>query len=118
MMESRPPVSMLRRIWQHGLGRWVLAIMGFWLVMALGGYVLATDASPNANRMNLAYAAQPIGVRLPLEEAPRLQAKPLHWWFVGDAGAPAWMPSETQEIRMWLGTYRYGRDLWSRLILG
>jgi peptide/nickel transport system permease protein len=68
--------------------------------------------------MNLAYAAQPIGVRLPLEEAPRLQAKPLHWWFVGDAGAPAWVPSETQEIRMWLGTDRYGRDLWSRLILG
>ena len=118
MMESRPPVSMLRRIWQHGLGRWGLAIMGFWLVMALGGYVLATDASPNANRMNLAYAAQPIGVRLPLEEAPRLQAKSLHWWFVGDAGAPAWMPSETQEILMWLGTDSYGRDLWSRLILG
>ena len=93
MMESRPPVSMLRRIWQHGLGRWGLAIMGFWLVMALGGYVLATDASPNANRMNLAYAAQPIGVRLPLEEAPRLQAKPLHWWFVVDAGATSWVPS-------------------------
>jgi len=92
--------------------------MGFWLVMALGGYVLATDTSPDANRMNLAYAAQPIGASLPLEEAPRLQARPLHWWLLGDAGAPAWVPSETQEIRMWLGTDRYGRDLWSRLILG
>ena len=92
--------------------------MGFWLVMALGGYVLATDTSPDANRMNLAYAAQPIGASLPLEEAPRLQARPLHWWLLGDAGAPTWVPSETQEIRMWLGTDRYGRDLWSRLILG
>ena len=118
MMETRPPASVLRRLWQHGLGRWGLVIMGFWLVMALGGYVLATDTSQDANRMNLAYAAQPIGASLPLEEAPRLQARPLHWWLLGDAGAPTWVPSETQEIRMWLGTDRYGRDLWSRLILG
>ena len=89
MMETRPPASVLRRLWQHGLGRWGLVIMGFWLVMALGGYVLATDTSPDANRMNLAYAAQPIGASLPLEEAPRLQARPLHWWLLGDAGAPS-----------------------------
>ena len=90
MMESRPPVSMLRRIWQHGLGRWGLAIMGFWLVMALGGYVLATDASPNANRMNLAYAAQPIGASLPLGRGATLAGRDLFTGgCVGDAGAPS-----------------------------
>ncbi len=117
-MDNPTSRSLLGRLWRHALGRWGLCIMGFWLFMAVGGYVLVTDASPDANRMNLAFAAQPMGSALPLEEAPRLQDRPIDWWLLGDDGAPAWIPSETHSVRTWLGTDRYGRDLWSRLILG
>lgn len=118
MHEARPSASVVRRIWQHGLGRWGLVILGLWLFLGLFAYMLARDQSPHANRMQLAFSAAEAGAEFPLTEEPRQGERAWVWWLTGDATFPAWVVSETETMRFWLGTDRYGRDVWSRLILG
>ncbi|MDG1252322.1 MAG: ABC transporter permease [Schleiferiaceae bacterium] len=117
-MNQSSSSAFLRRLWQHGLGKWGMLIMGFWLFLALGAYILATDDSPNANRMHLAHSAQAMGSELPMAPEHREQARNWNWWLIGDETASAWAMSENGHIRLWLGSDRYGRDVWSRLIIG
>lgn len=110
--------SVFARLWQHGLGRWGITILLLWCFLALFAYLFALDDSPNANRMQLSHAAGSMGISIPLEETSRSESLNWNWWAVGDAHAPAWQPSEHESMFFILGTDRYGRDVWSRLILG
>lgn len=118
MHPATPEKSLLRRIWQHGLGRWGLIILAIWCFLAVGAYVFAVDQTPHANRMQLAHAASEIGTELPIASEVRTSPRAWNWWLSGDEDFPDWHPADNETKVFPLGTDRYGRDVWSRLILG
>ena len=86
----------IQALWGHGLGRFGFVLLSFFLLVALLAPVLAPDAAPHANTMDLEHAAS--GIATTVHRA-------------GDDG-------ETKSFFYLLGSDRYGRDVLSRLMLG
>lgn len=108
----------IQKLFAHGLGRFGLIIMFFWIFVALFAYPLAIDKTPSSNRMQLEYSAQPMGVSLPLGKGDRSSLRSYDWIIYGDDGYSEWIPSKSNSITFPLGTDRFGRDVMSRLFLG
>ena len=85
------PLPAWKRLIRHPMGRWGGGILALALLLALLGPWLVTDTTPHANSMDLEHAAMPVGSSV--------------------SGPDGTVPH-------WLGTDRYGRDLYSRLVLG
>lgn len=121
-------------------------VIGLTVLMALFAYVIAPDNSPNANEMHLELATQPPGFTVYMLQKPIVVPEvsfmnqllngapstytqtPISEWndttyrAFSDGLAMPWkaLPSEytISEKYFLLGTDKYGRDLWSRILIG
>lgn len=85
------PLPAWKRLIRHPMGRWGGGILAVALLLAILGPWLVTDTTPHANTMDVEHAAMAVGSTV-----------------LGPDGS----------VPHWLGTDRYGRDLYSRLVLG
>lgn len=86
-----PPIPAWKRLIRHPMGRWGGGILAVAFLVAILGPWLVTDTTPHANSMDIEHAAMPVGSLVSGPDGP---------------------------VPHWLGTDRYGRDLYSRLVLG
>lgn len=85
------PAPVWKRTLFHPLGRWGAAVLLLAVLVAAGAPWWVTDSTPHANTMDLEHTAMPIGSSVERDGAT---------------------------VPHWLGTDRYGRDVYSRLVLG
>jgi peptide/nickel transport system permease protein len=104
----------------------------FTIVIALAGYLIMPDDSPNANEMHLEISTMPPGtkIKFKVEEAGKsnINNSFINKWINGRESNFKYTPVfETDTLvstnkyitrTYWLGTDRYGRDVLSRMILG
>ncbi len=104
----------------------------FTIVIALAGYLIMPDDSPNANEMHLEISTLPPGtkIKFKVEEAGKsnINNSIINKWINGTESNFKYTPVfETDTLlstnkyitrTYWLGTDRYGRDVLSRMILG
>ncbi len=104
----------------------------FTIVVAIAGYLIMPDDSPNANEMHLEISTMPPGtkIKFKVEEAGKTNINNsfINKWINGTESNIKYTPVfETDTLlstnkyitrTYWLGTDRYGRDVLSRMILG
>jgi peptide/nickel transport system permease protein len=104
----------------------------FTIAIALSGYLIMPDDSPNANEMHLEISTMPPGtkIKFKVEEAGKsnINNSFINKWINGRESNSKFTPVfETDTLvstnkyitrTYWLGTDRYGRDVLSRMILG
>lgn len=104
----------------------------FTIVVAIAGYLIMPDDSPNANEMHLEISTMPPGtkIKFKVEEAGKTNINNsfINKWINGTESNIKYTPIfETDTLlstnkyitrTYWLGTDRYGRDVLSRMILG
>ena len=104
----------------------------FTMVIAIAGYLIMPDDSPNANEMHLEISTMPPGtkIKFKVEEAGKTNINNsfINKWINGTESNFKYTPVfETDTLvstnkyitrTYWLGTDRYGRDVLSRMILG
>lgn len=102
------------------------------LVMAILGYFIMPDDSPNANEMHLEISTLPPGTSCSFyvvkKERKITETSILTYWMDGRESEYEYIPvlendtiikgAEMIKRTYWLGTDRYGRDVLSRMILG
>jgi peptide/nickel transport system permease protein len=128
--------SPLKRVFSK-LKKNKLAMFGGFLILftiaiALSGYLIMPDDSPNANEMHLEISTMPPGtkIKFKVEEAGKsnINNSFINKWINGRESNSKFTPVfETDTLvstnkyitrTYWLGTDRYGRDVLSRMILG
>ncbi len=104
----------------------------FTIVIALAGYLIMPDDSPNANEMHLEISTLPPGtkIKFKVEEAGKsnINNSIINKWINGTESNSKYTPVFEADTLLstnkyvtrtyWLGTDRYGRDVLSRMILG
>ena len=104
----------------------------FTMVIAIAGYLIMPDDSPNANEMHLEISTLPPGtkIKFKVEEAGKsnINNSLINKWINGTESNIKYTPVFESDTLVstnnyitrtyWLGTDRYGRDVLSRMILG
>jgi oligopeptide transport system permease protein len=104
----------------------------FTIVIALAGYLIMPDDSPNANEMHLEISTMPPGTKIKFKVEgtgkSNINNSFINKWINGRESNSKYTPVfDTDTIvstnkyitrTYWLGTDRYGRDVLSRMILG
>lgn len=131
---NSPFRRVLLKLWKNKLSMFGGFLILATILIAILGYFIMPDKSPNANEMHLEISTLPPGTSVLFAKVNNGKHLPetslLNLWVNGEESQFSYFPlldsvnieqyktQETISRKYWLGTDRYGRDVLSRMILG
>ena len=131
---SSPFQRVLLKLWKNKLSMFGGFLILATLLLALLGYLIMPDSTPNANEMHLEISTLPPGTSIKFAKINNgkniSESGLINFWVNGKESQFTYIPlldsasieqnknQETVNRVYWLGTDRYGRDVLSRMILG
>lgn len=131
---SSPFQRVLLKLWKNKLSMFGGFLILATLLIAILGYLIMPDSTPNANEMHLEISTLPPGTSIKFAKINNgkniSESGLINYWVNGKESQFTYIPlldsasieqnkkQETVNRVYWLGTDRYGRDVLSRMILG
>jgi oligopeptide transport system permease protein len=131
VMDS-PLKRVLKKLYKNKLAMFGGLLIVSTFLIAILGYFIMPDNSPNANEMHLELSTLPPGSKaqfvLKEKDYPVSTSTILNYWMSGKESKYEYIPVDSNSVNKsnhniitrtyYLGTDRYGRDMLSRMVLG